>query len=149
MTATSTTQRRDRRRARRTFWIGLSFLLSGSILVWSFTAPFRQATPLVSVDDRQQLDGQSTTADAADRRRTQAEEFREAAIALDREFMRTVRERRKQPDNLPGLEKSRQAWQLRSESFRRQIAELADAKEGTLEWQYRHDLQQSLADGPR
>ena len=147
--ATFSEKRKERKTKR--FWITLSLLLSTALLVWSFSLPFRQpGQPIVSSSPSQQAgEGQLDLSEQIQQRRTNAEEFRDAAIALDREFMRAVAERNRPKRDLPGHQDSKAAFERHVESVKKQLRQFKDAKEGTVEWEAKQQLLASLQDAPR
>jgi hypothetical protein len=148
-TPSSTPNPNDRQQSRFSsrIWIGLSFLLSTVILGWSFTLPFRQAgkTMVSSEQHAEQVD----LTDVVRQRQTSAEEFRDAAIALDQEFMRSLAKRNQPKRDLPGIEHTKRAWQRHQKLVETQVRQLKNAEEGTLEASYRQELINSFEDGPR
>lgn len=81
---------------------------------------------------------------------SEAELIREAALLADRKFMQQVADRKKkQREQVPGIEQVRQHWQQRAHEAQREIDQLAAAPEGTVQWVYREQLKESLQDGPR
>lgn len=126
-------------------WITLSFTLSALILGWAFSLPFRQSTAPVDRSNRNFPLPEEIRA-----RRNAAAEFRQAAIALDDEFMRSVREKQ-EAWNRPrqGIEETRKQWRKRLALVKHEVDELRGAKKGTLEWQHRQSLIESVNDGPR
>ena len=83
-------------------------------------------------------------------RRSNADEFREAAIALDEEFMRSVRKKQEvEKRERPGIKESKARWQRHVKLVHKQLNELRNAEEGSLQWAYRESLKESLEDAPR
>jgi hypothetical protein len=131
-------------------WIALSFVLSAVILGWGFTLPFRQpGDPLVTSGGGSPTSLAQDLADRIEQRRSAAEEFRQAAIALDQEFMRAVEKKRGTKRNkLPGIVEVRANWERRVAKVQTQLRQLNNAPEGSLEATYRDELAESLNDGP-
>jgi len=129
-----------------TLWIGLSFVLSTAILVWSFTLPFRQKDPLF--DSKKDADGEVLDAtEIKHRQQMQANEFRDAALALDAELMQAVREKSRTEEK-PDIRHARQKWNRHVESVHRQLKSIGKVERGTLEWRYQQELLKSLEDAP-
>ena len=129
----------------------MSFTLSALVLGWAFSLPFRHTgTPMVS-SAKGEADSQAfRRMEQIRERRSNAEEFREAAIALNEEFMRSIRKKREaEKRDRPGIQESKEHWQRHVTLVHKQLNELRDAREGTLEWAYRQSLEESLEDGPR
>ncbi len=133
-------------------WIALSFGLSALILGWGFTLPFRQPGDPLVTSGGGSSSPTSLAQDLADRieqRRSAAEEFRQAAIALDQEFMRTVEKKRgTKEDKLPGIVEARANWERHVAKVHDQLRQLKKCAEGSLEAAYRDELAESLDDGP-
>jgi hypothetical protein len=132
-------------------WIALSFTLSALILVWAFSLPFRQSsTSLVSSTNAEEPSDAFRRSAQIAQRRSNAEEFRQAAIALDKKFMQSIRKKRDAENRpRPGINDSRERWQRHVKSVNRELRAFRNAKEGTLEWDYRQTLLRSLEDGPQ
>ncbi|MEM8670685.1 MAG: hypothetical protein AAGG48_24375 [Planctomycetota bacterium] len=121
-------------------WIGLSFLLSTALLVWSFTLPFRNNG--IRPSDRKGVNGTSISFQGMD-----AEQVRETAKVLDDELLNLVQEKRvSQRELRPGFREARQHWNQHVQKVQRRVKELAKAEEGSLAAQYRDDLIKSLED---
>lgn len=130
-----------------TFWIGLSFLLSTVLLVWSFTLPFRQSDGLIhALGDAEDLVPVSAT-EVVHHRQLQADEFLKAAKALDAELMHLVQEKNRTEEK-PGIVQSRRNWDRHVESVERQLKQLGKPEKGTLEWRYQQELLEATDDGP-
>ena len=104
---------------------------------------------MVTSATEQRKNADSDPSQRLDVQRTSAEEFRDAAIALDRVFMQTVAKRNQRPKNMAGLEASKSAWKRQAASVRREMRHLKDAKKGTLEWEEKQRLLSTLRDAPR
>ena len=132
-------------------WIALSFTLSALVLGWAFSLPFRQTgTPIVSSATGDDPNQPFRRLEQIRERRSNAEEFREAAIALNEEFMRSIRKKREaEKRDRPGIQESKEHWQRHVTLVHKQLKELDDAEEGSLAWAYRQSLEESLEDGPR
>lgn len=131
-------------------WIALSFTLSALILGWAFSLPFSQSgTSLVSSAKAEEQSETFVRSEQIVERRSSAEEFRQAAIALDEKFMKSIRKQR-DADNYtrPGLSDSRERWQSHVKSVKKELGSLRQAKKGTVEWEYRQSLLRSLEDAP-
>ena len=131
-------------------WITLSFTLSTLILGWAFSLPFQSHGDVLStLETRATAAGFHGSAKIR-QRRSNVEEFREAAIALDAEFMRSIRQRRESEARpLSGIEESRHRWERHVASVRRQLEMLRNAERGSVEWEHRQSLLKSLEDAPR
>jgi hypothetical protein len=128
-----------------TLWIGLSFLLSFALLIWSFTLPFRQdESPL----HRRNAERSQPATTEVDYQESQAEAFRQTALALDFELMSAVREKHRQQPAKPGFREVKQAWQRRVERAQQEVKRLENAKEGSLEAQYLQEVLESFRDAP-
>ncbi len=131
--------------------IALSFFVSGSILIFAFTMPFRQpGSPLVSAADRaaQNSSGQLDLAEEIRERRSNADQFREAAIKLDNEFMKTF-VKGKTVEPVPGLTEAKTSWQDKADSVRKRMSELGGDDKDSLEWQHQMELAEALRDAPQ
>ncbi|MFK8110609.1 MAG: hypothetical protein AB8B91_00315 [Rubripirellula sp.] len=130
-------------------WIGLSFLLSACILAWTFTLPFRTEGGLVSSVTKTDFQPEPLELiDQVRQKRTEAEDYRQAALELDEKLMRAVAEKNTKPENLPGIEQSRDRYERRKQSVRKQLLLLGVPEEGTPEWNYAKKLLESLQDAP-
>lgn len=130
-------------------WIILSFLLSALIIAWTFSLPFR-SSHLVSVTNAEPS-SKTAVLDLVDQvklRKTEAEAYREAALALDQEFMEAVA-RKNQQAVVPGIEHTVQNWEKHEASVKRQLQMLGNPEKGTPEYEHAMELLDSLKDGPR
>ena len=91
---------------------------------------------------------QIAVAERIEQRRTNAEEFRDAAIALDREFMRSL-EKSRVRKSVPGIKEAKTQWNRHVQNVKMQLDQLKNAKEGSPEWLYRRELVESLQDAPQ
>ena len=129
----------------------MSFTLSGLILGWAFSLPFRlSGTSLVSSAKAAEQNEAFRQLEQIQERRSNADEFRQAAIALDEKFMQSIREKRDAEKNRPrpGINESRERWQKHVTLVNNELRAFRHAKEGTVEWEYRQSLLKSLDDGP-
>lgn len=115
-------------------------------MAWAFTLPFRSDT-LSFADSDATENVFSEPGHEAINPVSSAEEFRAAAIALDEEFMRQVRER-SAPKRVPGATEARAHWNRHVDSVKRELTRLGDPEKGTLEWEERQELIESLEDAP-
>ncbi|TWU39074.1 hypothetical protein Q31b_41560 [Novipirellula aureliae] len=121
--------------------------LSICILTWAFSLPMRHA-----VAPNQENDLPATPVNLSPRqieslqREREAERFREAALRADAAWMqkRREKERLRRTRPLPDAAAANDYQQTHFNSVRAKIVELADAEPGSLEWQYRRDLEDSL-----
>ena len=147
--ATSASDHHKKKRSKGSkLWIALSFTLSTVILGWAFSLPFRQ--PDIALLQSSEATGGFQGLDQIRDRRSSAEEFREAAIVLDDEFMRSIRKKReaeKRPHS--GIKEARARWDRHVASVKKQLAFVKGAEEGTVEWEHRQNLLRSLDDGPQ
>jgi hypothetical protein len=123
--------------------------MSALILGWAFTLPFRK--PGRSLVSSTTSDGNAPQLELSERikqRRTSAEEFRKTAIALDREFMRSLAKKREAKADVPGKREVKAHWKRHVKLVKKQLEQLKDAEEGSLERQHRESLVESLQDGP-
>jgi hypothetical protein len=133
-------------------WIALSFTLSALILGWAFSLPFRQSdTSLVSSASTEEQSEAFRKSEQIRERRSNADEFRQAAIALDEKFMQSIREKRDAEKRRPrpGINESREHWQRHLKLVKKELQTYRYAKEGTVEWDHKQSLLKSLADAPR
>lgn len=141
----------NRRSTRSKVWIALSFTLSALILGWAFSIPFQQssasmASSAIAKEFGEALDRSAPTTGG----RSSGEEFRQAAIELDKKFMQSLQRHRERANRpRPGINESRVHWQRRMETVSRQLENYRDAEKGSVEWEYKQSLLKSLEDRPR
>lgn len=138
------------------FWIVMSLGISSLILAWSFSVALRGDQGL---GINQPADGEKEVAAAealdpaelARRRITEAERYRQEALAMDREFMAAISQRRSLASTgpAPGREQAIEHYERRAERIRAEIESLEDAQPGSLAWQHRERLKANLEDSPR
>lgn len=137
----------DRKRNSK-IWMIVSLLLSVLILGWAFSLPFRSSS-LSFVDSHG--DDVSSVVDRSGQRSVErsqdAEEFRAAAIAMEQDFMRELRERNALK-KVPGKKEVMLHWNKHVELVKKQIAELGHPEKDTMEWHDKQVLIKSLQDGP-
>ena len=130
------------------FWITASFLVSGTILIWAFSAPFRAGNSsqiLSSAPDS----GAPELITSADHHRLHASEVRAIAREMDQEFMKQLAERQQQAfPPVPGAEAVKQSWVGRVDRAREELRTLQTARPGSLERAYRDSLAEKLKDAP-
>ena len=118
-------------------WITASFLLSGTILIWAFSTPFRAGKNQAISS----ANGSHDLIDSADQRQLKASEVRAHALEMDREFMTQLDKRRKLAfPEVPGQEEVKRHWVRRVGRAREQLKSLQSASPGTLEAEYRDSL---------
>jgi hypothetical protein len=122
--------------------------LSSLLLLWSFSLPFRQAGSLASSARSAAEIATRDLSHRIEQRRSQAEELREAAIAMDQEFMRSLAKRNAAKSDLPGGQEATARWHRHRQFVLKQVEQLRDAPEGSLEAAYRRELIESLQDDP-
>lgn len=149
MSRTFTSEIKHRRSDRSgQFWIALSFSISAAILAWSFTLPFRGSNDSKLDSGQDALPVRLSPTELAEQRRNRADEFRHAAIALDREFMRSLKKKQtvqaSQPK--PGTTEVKQHYQRRQRQMAQQVTRFAGAAPGSVEAEYRTDLLRNLED---
>ena len=89
-------------------------------------------------------------AERIEERRQAASYYREAAIAADQDFMRSVREKtRKSVQKRRGIDHARKRWDSHVRLVRQQAHALREAPEGSIEWKYRQELLDSVDDAPQ
>lgn len=89
-------------------------------------------------------------AERIEERRRRASTNSQLAIAADEEFMEMVREKtKKNTKPRRGIEHSQKYWDSHVRLARQQARALKDAPEGSIEWQYRQNLLDSVDDGPQ
>ncbi|MCG8650980.1 MAG: hypothetical protein MI861_14165 [Pirellulales bacterium] len=119
---------------------------------WAFSLPFRSDALSLgySGGDADSGDGAEGVlpAQQRDRTRTEAEEFRAAAIALDEEFMRQRQERLRK-NEVPGKKQVKQHWHQHVKRVQRQLRQIGNPRRGSMEWQEKQELFKSLDDAPR
>ena len=133
----------------------LSFTLSGAILVWMVSIPFRMSgSSLANSDAAGEADLDSLDlVGRIQKRRTEAEQYREMAIELDREFMARLAEKRAQEadrrQSLPGTRAAQAHFAKLRERRAQQIERLGDPEEGSSEWGYLQELKATdFSDAP-
>ena len=147
MSETSTPVAERRPKSKTRIWFFLSVVVSLGIFAWGFSLPFRSGGSLRLDSGKRTAGAASMVGEDISDLSSDAAEFRAAAIALDREFMRARREKTRLQE-VPGKVEVKRAWNRRLERARRQVKEIGEAKEGTLQWQERQELIKSLEDGP-
>ncbi len=127
-------------------WMGLSLFLSFTLMVWSFSLPFRESM-FTSQEEiaADQSDLQTTGIKYSER---QVQEMRDAAVSLDDALMESVREKYAEVKK-PGIQQTRRYWNQHVESVQQKVKQIGKAPEGSLESQYQRQLIHSLHDGPR
>lgn len=129
-------------------WLLLSIMLSGIIMVWAFSLPFRGDNASFVDLEKGSLEMTGDLADGSPvSSAVTADEFRRSAIALDEEFMRRVREKNL-VHRVPGKKEVRRHWNRHVVSVKSQLKQLGEPEKGTLQWQERQELLESLKDGP-
>ncbi|MGI9472105.1 MAG: hypothetical protein ACR2NZ_11260 [Rubripirellula sp.] len=146
---TSSPDLNERRKSNSTvLWIAASFLLSGCILAWAFSAPFRdhgRSGVIASSSDR----GATEIADQTNSRRFHSETVRADAIAKDRKFMKALAKQRALDfPKVPGEVEVRENWVRRVNRAKREIDSLRAAKPGSIEQERRQELGEKLRDAP-
>ncbi len=120
-----------------------SYVVSALILGWSCWVPIQA----VRSDTGGLTGGRLDVEERVQIRRTNAEVVRRDAIELDARFMDQVREnRRARTSNKPTSYESKQWLQNRIRNVKRQVKELGDPVEGTIQWDYKQHLIESLED---
>ncbi|MGB0599767.1 MAG: hypothetical protein ACPGLY_24045 [Rubripirellula sp.] len=127
-------------------WIRLSLFLSFSLMVWSFSLPFRDNTLKSQQNEKVEQSNLETTEIKFSKR--QMEEMRDAAVSLDHALMKKIGEKYAEKEK-PGFRETQNYWNRHVESVRLQVAQIGQAPEGSLEAQYQQELLDSLGDGPR
>ncbi len=131
-------------------WITLSFLLTALILGWAFSMPLRSGglSYAASQDDPPQPPANSASGGQAQQHWiSDADEFRAAAIALDEEFLRARRLRTKTAP-VPGKTEVKQRWDKHVDLVNRQLKQIGSPQKGSVTWQEKQDLIESLKDKP-
>lgn len=131
-------------------WLGLSLGLTALITAWAFSMPFRSGG--LSFTDKEDVVSVSSQGHGGARADTpvpfdDADSFRAAALAMDAEYMRTRREKERLRE-VPGKVEVRRRWEQHVDRVRDQVKRLGKPEEGTLEWQERQELIESLEDAP-
>jgi hypothetical protein len=127
--------------------IGLSLLISSTLLVWAFSLPFRRSSVTIgSAGNASSI--QEDFSVKAKQRRSQAEEIREQAMVQHRDFLRLMKKQKhyKASQQRLGHQEAQQRWQRRTESMQTEIAKLtvaiekSNASEDSMLWQDREHL---------
>jgi hypothetical protein len=129
-------------------WICCSFALTAVILVWTFSLPFQSESSLTSIRKQGAQAPQIDLVQQVALRRSEAEQYRAEAIALDKDLMRAVAERNAPKTDLPGIKHVRRKWQQTVADTQRQLELLGNPQPGTVEWDYAERLLRTLEDGP-
>ena len=148
-TPTPFTEFRPPRSRRSILWICLSFLLSAIVLGWTVSLPFRQGNHSLVSSERTSETTNPLQVSRVGLSGGSSSDTLESAIQMDREFMKTVAKLRPKRRPVPNFVHARKHWNQRLESANRELAELEDAEEGSLEWRYRERLLSSLEDRPQ
>ena len=120
----------------------MSFIVSGCILVWSFWIPFQAL--------RSETGGRPDLEQRVEIRQLNAEQVRHEATLLDKQLMRQIRENRLSRNrDKPTSDESRQWLEHRVSNIRRKIRKLGNPAKGTIEWDNKRHLIQSLEDTPQ
>lgn len=129
-------------------WITASFLLSGTILAWTFSAPFRASNSTEILSSSPQS-GSPDLITSGHKHRLHASEVRALAMEMDREFMNQLAERREQAfPPVPGAKTVKENWGRRVDRAREELRRLESARPGSLESDYRDSLADKLRDAP-
>jgi hypothetical protein len=126
-----------------------SVTLSLLVIGWTLSQPFRDA----SITTRSDAKPASTPIDPVSQmvhRSGDADEFRDEAIALDREFMAELRSKREADQRRfrPGDREVKEQWEDQSQRIQTEIQQIQDAAPGSLEHQRRQSLEAMLEDAP-
>lgn len=127
-------------------WISLSLFLSFSLMVWSFTLPFRDST--LKSQPKEKAEQSNLQSSEIKFSKRQMEEMRDAAVSLDHALMKKIAKKYAEEEK-PGLRETQNYWNRHVESVRLQVTQIGQAPEGSLESQYQQELLDSLGDGPR
>ncbi|MEE2937454.1 MAG: hypothetical protein VYA84_15810 [Planctomycetota bacterium] len=127
-------------------WISLSLFLSFSLIIWTFSSPFRDNT-LTSQQNEKAEPGNPQSSEIKFSKR-QMNEMRDAAVSLDHALMKKIGEKYAE-EKKPGLQETQHYWNRHVQSVMRQVKQIGPAPEGSLESQYQQELLDSLSDGPR
>jgi hypothetical protein len=127
-------------------WISLSLFLSMSLMIWSFSTPFRDNTLTSQPKGKEEQSNLQASEIKFSKR--QLKEMRDAAVSLDHTLMQKIGEKYAEEEK-PGLRETQNHWNRHVESVRLQITQIGQAPEGSLESQYQRELLDSLGDGPR
>ena len=126
-------------------WLIFSFAITPVIIGWGFSLPFRKhERPLLIWDESDVPGREDGSVRKVKMTQEQINAYREDAIQRDREFLRERRERLRHSGNLPGHEEAKKAELQRIDSVKKTIVTLRDAPKGSLQEQYRKDLEKSL-----
>ncbi len=148
----STEQKAEARKANNgRLWLMISFVFSGIIMTWALSLPFRSKALTFEEGSPESIAQQHSRNIWLDRRseraQSEAQAIRDQAIAMDQEFMRQRRERLR-PRVVPGKVEVQQHWDRHVELVDKQLKMLGDPEEGTLQWDAKQDLLESLEDAP-
>ena len=131
-------------------------MLSAAILLWAFSLPFRRSATSIGAaagDSKIQQEFLVT----AEQRQSEADEFREQAIAMHHDYLRRLKKQKKlaSMEKLPGRLEAKQTWENRAQVVRLQVDELdaaivrSHASEDSMIWQDREHLTKTLSDAPQ
>ncbi|MCP4886496.1 hypothetical protein N9D23_09820 [Rubripirellula sp.] len=127
-------------------WISLSLFLSFSLMAWSFSLPFRDNR--LTSQQKEKAEQSNLQSSEVKISKRQMEEMRDAAVSLDHALMKKIGEKYAEEEK-PGHRETQNYWNRHVESVRRQVMQIGQAPEGSLESQYQRELLDSLGDGPR
>ncbi|TWU59908.1 hypothetical protein Poly51_01810 [Rubripirellula tenax] len=127
----------------------ITIIGSVGVMLWSFSTVLQRSSVSTSVI----ATPVSAPVDPVEKvtyQQPDSHEFRDAAIELDRAFMKSLANRPRFENTQPVLAPDEFAatWETRTESIRKRINSYADVQPGTVEWDNRESLQAVLEDLP-
>lgn len=136
------------------YWIAFSFAISAAIIGWAALKAVQSDDGELSHVQAESVDPTTEARMIAQKQRSEAQAYREQAIADDREFLASIKRRpslatSNSPDHrLPDRNDAKIAFEKRAQVVQTKIDALADAEEGSLAAQYRQELIERLEDAP-
>ncbi len=121
-------------------WIALSFTLSALILGWAFSLPFRQHRHFACLVSERRGTKRSIPSNRSRSRNDvrMRKSFGKRQSPWTKKFMQSIRKKRDAENRpRPGINESREHWQRHVKSVKKELQTLRNAKEGTIEWDYR------------
>ncbi len=125
----------------------LSVVGSLAVILWAFSASLRKASIASNVSG-EHVDRPIDPVERVTRQQVNSLDFRDAAIALDHEFMRSLEKRNSAKINveIPSSEDVRERRIARDEELHKEMFSLAGAEEGTIQWSRREELKRTIED---